>query len=203
MPAPLISFYTGSGSPPSFAGCTATSSLGVMAAVYDYGTIDTGSTGSTTFFWIINNATGSLSGIAHAILSSSGQTYNGIDQLGLGEHASGSADHATTGVNAWDMQSGSLTGSVYISSSFYWQSAAGITGAAGASGSLSRVYMNPFSGSGGTVSRRLAPSALVLSGSPDGGGSGSGWLIASYISVLNGTPQGSRTGSFCLRYKYV
>ena len=207
MVAPAISFWTGAGTTQpiigsKYTGSFMTGSFGLMETVFNYGTIDTGSSGSTIFFWIWNNASGSA-GVAHAILSSSGQTYGAIDQLGLGEHASGSADHAAAGANAWDMQSGSLTGSVWLSSSYYYRTSQGYSGSVCSSGAFSKPYMNPMSGSSALGSRRLSANALVLSGSPDAGLSGSGWLIASYISVLNGTPQGTRTGSYCIRYKYT
>lgn len=203
MVAPNISFWTGSDVTTTGAAFDITK-LGQMATIYDYGTIDTGSSGSIAYFWVCNNATGSAGPFADAILSSSGQTYNGTDQLGLGEHASGSADHNTTGINQWDMQSGSLTGSVWIRSVYYQRSPIGFSGSVGlTSGSLASAFMNPMSGSAAAGSRRLSMTALVLSGSGGALPSGSGWLIGSYIQVLNGTPQGPRTGSFCLRYKYT
>ena len=209
MVAPAITFYTGAGTTETvyaakWTGSFMTGSFGAMATIHDYGTIDTGSSGSTLFFWIWNNSSGSLA-VADAILSSSGQTYGGTDQLGLGEHASGSADHNSSGVlSGNDLQSGSLTGSVWISSSYYYRTSQGYSGSVGSSGSLSKAFMNPMSGSAALGSRRLSLDGFVLSGaSGDAGRSGSGWLIASYINVLNGTPQGSRTGSFCLRFKYT
>jgi hypothetical protein len=199
MVAPAISFWTSS-STSAHVTQFVTGSLGIMTAVYDYGTIDTGSTGSTVFFWIMNNATGSV-GCADAVLTSSGQTYAAAAQLGLGHHDSGSASHTNESSYAWSMQSGSLTGSVYVSSSFYYRTSVGFSGSVVSSGALSSPYIVIYSGSSGN---RLSVSGLTLSGSPDAAGkSGSGWLIASYIDVLNGTPQGSKTGSFCLKYQYT
>lgn len=201
MVAPTISYWTSS-NVSSHTTAFITGSWGLMNTVYDYGTIDTGSSGSTVFFWIANNASGSAQ-VAHAILTSSGQTYNLAIQLGLGEHASGSADHMSSGTNSWDLQSGSFTGSVWVSSSFYYRTSVGYSGSIVSSGAASNAYINICSGSSTLGSRRLSFNGLVLSGSPDVGTSGSAWLIASYISVPNGIPQGQRTGSFCLKFQYT
>jgi len=201
MTAPTISFYTSSSvSSASLTTQVATGSWGVMASVYDYGTIDTGSSGSTTFFWICNNAAGAAS-VSDAILSSSGQAQADTTCLGFGHHESGSAGHASESSYSWGLQSGSLTGSVFVSSSYFYMSNAGFTGSVATSGSLSMPYIYIYSGSSGN--RLFVPANFILSGSQNGGNSGSAWLIASYLNVLNATPQGTKTGSFCLRYKYT
>jgi hypothetical protein len=56
MTAPTITFWTGSTvTGNTLASGWPTSSWGQMATVFDYGTIDTGSSGSCTWFWIWNN----------------------------------------------------------------------------------------------------------------------------------------------------
>jgi hypothetical protein len=204
--APSITFWTGSNTG-SFGGAFATSSWGQMLTVFDYGTINTGSTGSTVYFWIYNNATGSQN-IASAILSASAQ-YTGYptgswNQLGLGHHESGSVSHTTEGSYAWSLQSGSLTGSVWVSSSYFYSTALGFSGSSGSgpvsSSWCSQGYIYIFSGSYGN---RLTANGLVLSGSISGTTTGSGWLIASYLNILTGIPQGGKTGSFCVAYQYT
>jgi hypothetical protein len=205
MVAPIISFYTSSGNATDSSVVWITSSWGAMSAVFDFGTIDTGSSGSTIYFWVVNNYSGSAN-VSDALLSSSGQAQGDGVCLGFGHHASGSADHAaeTTANRDWDLQSGSLTGSVWASSSWYFMTDIGISGSRGASGSLSMPYINIVSGSAATGRRLFTPGAFyILSGSQTGGRSGSAWLIASYLSILSTTPQGPKTGSFCLRYKYT
>jgi len=203
MPAPSISFYTSS-DVTSHNAAFVTGSWGLMASVYDFGTIDTGSSGSTTFFWIVNNASGSTL-VADALLSSSAQAQGDTTCLGLGHHEPNAADHASESSTYNGLQSGSLTGSIFVSSSFFYMSNNGYSGSVKTSGSLSMPYINIVSGSAATGRRLFMPGAFyILSGSPAAGAtSGSGWLVASYINVLNTTPQGVRSGSFCLRYKYT
>lgn len=195
MSAPVITFYTGSqttgNTPPS--GAFNMSALGAMASVFDFGIIDTGSSGSNTWFWIWNNIAGQA-GISDAILSSST-----VNLLGLGHHESGSTNHITEGTYAWSLQSGSFTGSVWVISNYYVKSGAG---SVYNSGALATGWNYIFSGSSG---RRLEmPGGGVLSGSQGlGGKSGSGWLIGCYIRVANNVPQGSKTGSFCVKFQYV
>lgn len=199
MAAPVITFWTGSATTGDSApnGAFNMTAVGAMATVFDYGTIDTGSSGSNTWFWIWNNAAASAS-IADAILSSSAQVPGDTSQLGLGHHESGSAGHNSESSYDWSLQSGSLTGSVWVRSNYYQ---IGIKGTTHVSGALTSNWNYIYSGSNGT---RLTTNGLVLSGSTSQGGtSGSGWMIGSYIYVLNGTTQGTKTGSFCLRYKYT
>jgi len=201
MGAPVITFYTSSSvTNGSLTTQCATGSWGLMSTVYDYGTIDTGSSGSTVYFWIVNNAAGAAS-ISDVILSSSAQAQADGTCLGFGHHESGSASHASESSYSWSLQSGSLTGSVFVSSSYFYMSNAGFTGSVATSGSLTRPYIYVYSGSSGN--RLFVPANFILSGSQNGGASGSAWLIASYLNVLNATPQGTKTGSFCLKYKYT
>jgi hypothetical protein len=72
MSAPVITFYTSSAtitgnSPPN--SVFDMTKLGAMNNVFDFGTIDTGSSGSNTWFWIFNNIAGAAS-IESAVLSS-------------------------------------------------------------------------------------------------------------------------------------
>lgn len=203
MTAPVITFWTGSSTTGDSApnGAFNMAALGQMATVFDYGTIDTGSSGSNTWFWIWNNIA-AASDIADAILSSSGQVPGNASQLGLGHHESGSAGHNSESSYTWSLQSGSLTGSVWVRSNYYL---IGITGSLYSSGALASNWCYIYSGSSGT---RLSTNGLVLSGSTTMGvsgslGSGSAWMIGSYIYVLNGTSRGTKTGSFCVRYKYT
>lgn len=197
MAAPSITFYTSSATitgdtPPN--AVFDMGSLGAMATVHNFGTIDTGSSGSNTWFWIWNNIAGAAS-IASAILSSS--TAN---ELGLGHHESGSASHITEGTYAWSLQSGSFTGSVWVKSNYYLQSGAG---SEYTSGAMASGWKYIYSGSSG-VRLELPGAGTKLSGSADmGGSSGSAWLVGTFIHVLNGTPQGTKTGSFCCKYKYT
>ena len=201
MSAPVISFLTsstvtGGPTPPNAVFNMAT--LGAMATVYDFGTIDTGSSGSTTWFWIFNNIAQAAS-ISSAIISSS------TTSLGLGHHESGSGGHNTEGTYSWSLQSGSLTGSVWVTGSWYVPSGASVYSSGAVSSGMNSAtgFMYIYSGSSGN---RLTGSSAFskISGSADlGGTSGSGWLIGSYISVLSTTPQGSKTGSFCLKFQYT
>lgn len=201
MTAPVITFWTGSSTTGDSApnGAFNLAAFGQMSTVFDYGTIDTGSSGSNTWFWIFNNSAGA-SDIADATLSSSGQVPGSTAQLGLGHHESGSAGHNSESSYTWSLQSGSLTGSVWVRSNYYFTGIKG-TAASYASGAWTSNWNYIYSGSNGT---RLTNNGLVLSGSTSmGGTSGSAWMIGSYIYVLNGTSQGTKTGSFCIRYKYV
>lgn len=197
MSAPVITFYTSSATitgntPPN--SVFAMNQLGQMATVFDFGTIDTGSSGSTTWFWVWNNIAGA-SGISTAILSSSTSNL-----LGLGHHESGSTSHVSEGTYAWSLQSGSFTGSVWVTGSYVLTSGTGTPNYK--SGAASSAWTYVYSGSSGN--RLVFPKDGRLSGSADlGGNSGSAWLIGCYINVLNGTPQGSKTGSFCVKYQYV
>jgi hypothetical protein len=169
--------------------------LGAMATVFDFGTIDTGSSGSNTWFWIFNNIAGAT-GIASAILSSS--TSN---QLGLGHHESGSTSHVSESSYTWSLQSGSLTGSVWVTGS--WTLITGTGTPNYSSGAASSPWTYIYSGSSGNR-MTLNITTGKLSGSADlGGNSGSAWLVGAYISVLNATPQGTKTGSFCVKYQYT
>lgn len=196
MAAPSITFYTGSAStgnsPPN--GVFDMSKLGALATVHDFGTIDTGSSGSNTWIWIWNNIGGSAS-IADAILSSS--TSN---ELGLGHHESGSTGHNTESSYDWSLQSGSFTGSVVVASNYYLQSGAG---SVYTSGSFSSGWVKIYSGSSGQR-LELPGAGTKLSGSSGlGGNSGSAWLCGIYIHVQNGVAQGTKTGSLCVKYKYT
>ncbi len=139
-----------------------------LSAVYDFGTIDTGSSGSNVTWQIWNNWSGSgtaaQTNVASAILSGS------ANELGLGAHDSGSANHAD--------QSDLPTGSVWVSGSSY------IIGSGTnvrVTGSLSQDWTNIYSGSSG-VRMLLATPDGKLSGSADlGGTSGSAWVIKSWI----------------------
>ena len=196
MSAPVITFYTSSAtitgnSPPN--SVFDMTKLGAMNPTFDFGTIDTGSSGSITWFWIFNNIAGTTT-IEDAILSSS--TSN---QLGLGHHESGSTSHLTESSYTWSLQSGSLTGSVWVTGSYILLTGAGnkyVTGA------QSSIWTYIYSGSSG--SRMTLGASGVLSGSTTlGGNSGSAWLVGCYINMLNGTPLGSKTGSFCVKYTYT
>ena len=196
MSAPVITFYTSSA---TITGNTPPNSvfdmtkLGAMATVFNFGTIDTGSSGSNTWFWIFNNIAGSTS-IEDAVASSS--TGN---QLGLGHHESGSTSHISESSYTWSLQSGSLTGSVWVTGSYTLLTGAGNVYSTGAQSS---PWTYIYSGSSGN--RMLFPKSGTLSGSTDlGGGSGSAWLVGCYISILNATPLGAKTGSFCVKYTYT
>jgi hypothetical protein len=167
-----------------------------LSSVYNFGTVDTGSSGSNLWFWIFNNwATGS--GISDALLSSSGQTYAAAAQLGLGHHASGSASHLDESLHDYDIQSGSFTGSVWASFNYYMQIRSGAPNVL-SSGSITPVWITIYSGSSGN---RLTTSIVpTLTGSSC---SGSGILVSSYVFVQSGVAQGSKTGSWCLRYQYT
>ena len=176
MVAPIISFRANDES--------------ALPAVYDYGTIDTGSSGSVVTWQIWNNWSGSgtaaQTNVASAICSGS------ANELGLGCHDSGSADHAT--------QTELPTGSLWVSGSAY---IIGTGTDVRVTGSLSQDWTNVYSGSSG-VRMLLATADGKLSGSADlGGTSGSAWVVAHYIYVPNGTSQGSKTGAMCLKYKYT
>ena len=205
MSAPVITFYTsstvaGGPSPPN--GVFNMAALGLMATVYDFGTIDTGSSGSTNWFWVWNNIA-QASSISSAVISSS------TTSLGLGHHESGSAGHASESSFSWGLQSGSLTGSVWVTGSWYVTSGASgySSGAVSStnfgSGSSATGYLYIYSGSSGN--RMIGATTFSkISGSADlGGTSGSAWLIGTYVSVLNATPQGTKTGSFCLKFQYT
>jgi len=166
---------------------------GALAGVYDYGTIDTGSSGSTVTWQIWNNWTGSgiagVAAVASAILS--GST---AEELGLGAHDSGSANHID--------QSNLPTGSLWVSGSAY---IIGGLPAERVTGSNSQAWQYVYSGSSGD--RMILNTGEVdgkLSGSADlGGTSGSAWVISHYCFVPSGQAQGSVTGSWCLKYKYT
>ena len=202
MSAPSITFYTSSA---TITGNTPPNSvydmtkLGAMATVFDFGTIDTGSSGSNTWFWIFNNIGGSAS-IADAILSSSTS-----QELGLGHHESGSTGHNTESSYSWSLQSGSFTGSVYATSYYQLTSGAGNKYTSGSLTSPSGLWTAIYSGSSGQRLLYPSPNATAsLSGSTGlGGNSGSGWLVGVWIYVQNGVAQGTKTGSLCVKYKYV
>ena len=205
MSAPVITFYTSSATITGNAPPTSVfdmTKLGAMGNVYNFGTIDTGSSGSNTWFWIFNNIAGATT-IEDAVLSSS--TAN---QLGLGHHESGSTSHASESSYTWSLQSGSLTGSVWVTGSYLLLTGAGsvyVSGAASSGGvgsSQSSTWAYIYSGSSGA--RLVFPNYGILSGSTtQGGNSGSAWLIGCYISILNSTPLGTKTGSFCVKYTYT
>ena len=197
MSAPVITFYTSSATitgtvPPNSA--FDMTKLGAMNNVFDFGTIDTGSSGSNTWFWIFNNIAGAA-GISSAILSGS------ANLLGLGHHESGSTSHISESSYTWSLQSGSLTGSVWVISAFTLITGTGTPVYTSGAANCDWTYI--YSGSSGN--RMLLPITTgKLSGSADlGGASGSAWLVGAYISVLNGTPQGTKTGSFCVKYQYT
>jgi len=164
-----------------------------VAAVYDYGTIDTGSSGSNVIWQIWNNWTGSgvaaVAAVASAILS--GST---AEELGLGAHDSGSANHID--------QSTLPTGSLWVSGSSY---IIGGLPTERVTGSCSSAFEYLYSGSSGN--RKILVTGTgdgKLSGSADlGGTSGSSWVITHYAFVPSGQAQGTVTGSLCLKYKYT
>ncbi len=164
-----------------------------IAAVYNYGTIDTGSSGSTITWQLWNNWSGSgtnaVTAVASAVLSGSGDT------LGLGAHDSGSADHLT--------QSTLPTGSLWVSGSSYIISS-GIAGTGlRTTGSLTSAWEYIWCGSSGNR-KILNVGDGKLSGSADlGGTSGSAWVVSHYCFVPSGQAQGTVTGSYCMKYTYT
>lgn len=185
MPAPVITFLSNTET--------------ALAAVYDYGTISTGSSGSTVTWQIWNNWSGSL--VAAALNIASAVCSGSANELGLGAHDSGSADHINQAVLP--------TGSLWVSGSFYIIGSGSLGVAAiRVTGSFSSPYMNVYSGSSG-VRKALTGSTVSLpdgklSGSADlGGYSGSAWVISHYCYVPTGTTQGTKTGSWCLKYTYT
>jgi hypothetical protein len=187
MPAPSISFRAQDES--------------ALAAVYDYGTINTGSSGSNVVWMIWNNWSGS--GTPAAVNIASAVCSGAANDLGIGAHDSGSANHID--------QSTLPTGSLWVSGSYYVlgsgsQGGAGtrVTGS-GASDGKTGPWAYVYSGSSGV--RKLLITANAdgkLSGSADlGGASGSAWVITHYCYVPTGVSQGSKTGSWCLKYTYT
>ena len=118
------------------------------------------------------------------------------NDLGIGAHDSGSANHID--------QSTLPTGSLWVSGSQYVLGS-GSQGGAGTrvTGSLSSAWQYVYSGSSGTR-KLLNVTDGKLSGSTDlGGASGSAWVITHYCYVPTGVSQGSKTGSWCLKYTYT
>jgi hypothetical protein len=165
-----------------------------LPSVYDYGTIDTGSSGSNVVWQIWNNYSGS--GVSSSASVASAICSGSTNELGLGVHDSGSANHID--------QSVLPTGSIWISGSNYIVGV-GTTRLTGSYNAMSQAWNYYYSGSSG---RRLL---LVtengdgkLSGSADlGGYSGSAWRITHYCYVPNDATQGTKTGAMCLKYKYT
>lgn len=162
-----------------------------LAAVYDYGTIDTGSSGSNVVWQIWNNYSGSgvasAANVASAILSGSG------NDLGLGAHDSGSANHID--------QSSLPTGSFWVSGSQYIKGVAAVR----VTGSASQAWQYLYSGSTGNRMLLFTGNGDgKLSGSTDlGGYSGSAWVVQTYCYVPSTVGQGAIYGAACLKYKYT
>lgn len=153
-----------------------------LSSVHDFGTIDTGSSGSNATWQIWNNWSGSGTNAATAVASAI--CSGSANELGLGAHDSGSANHID--------QSTLPTGSVWVSGSDY---IVGL-GAVGdpevrstGSGVTSVAWANVYSGSSG-VRMLLDIGDGKLSGSADMGGlSGSAWVVNFWFRPVINRPR--------------